>query len=199
MAALAIGFAGTLIVMRPESGVDAGVVMVLASSALWAVALLTIKALSHTESSFQVTFYTGLFMAPLSFVPAAFVWSWPTAREYAWLAAMGAVGTISQLIMTQAFREADATAVLPVDFTRLLWASLFGILVFHENPELATLLGGTLIFVSTTYITFREARLARTERAARDAAMPSEEPSHERAVEALQSEASSRSARSVGS
>jgi hypothetical protein len=89
--------------------------------------------------------------------------------------------------------------VLPVDFTRLLWASLFGILVFHENPELATLLGGTLIFVSTTYITFREARLAQTERAARDAAMPSEEPSHGRAVEAVQSEASSRSARSVGS
>ena len=74
---------------------------------------------------------------------------------------MGTVGTISQLIMTQAFREADATAVLPVDFTRLLWASLFGMLIFNESPELATLIGGTLIFVSTTYITYREARLAR--------------------------------------
>jgi drug/metabolite transporter (DMT)-like permease len=201
MAALLIGFAGTLIVMRPESGVDAGVIMVLASSALWAVALLTIKALSHTESSFQVTFYTGMFMAPLSFIPAAFVWSWPTTREYVWLALMGTVGTISQLIMTQAFREADATAVLPVDFTRLLWASLFGMLVFHETPELATLLGGTLIFVSTTYITLREARLARAavERAARDAGSPSAERAEERAEEAVQSEASSRSARSVGS
>ncbi len=77
MAALLVGFAGTVVVMRPETGVDAGVVMVLVSSALWAVAILTIKALSHTESSFQVTFYTGLFMAPLSFIPAAFVWSWP--------------------------------------------------------------------------------------------------------------------------
>jgi drug/metabolite transporter (DMT)-like permease len=165
MAALLVGFAGTVVVMRPETGVDAGVIMVLISSALWAVAILTIKALSDTESSFQVTFYTGLFMAPLSFVPAAFVWSWPNGREYAWLALMGTVGTISQLIMTQAFREADATAVLPVDFTRLLWASLFGMLVFHESPELATLLGGTLIFVSTTYITYREAMLARAARA----------------------------------
>ena len=164
MAALLIGFAGTVVVMRPETGIDAGVVMVLVSSALWAVALLTIKALSHTESSFQVTFYTGLFMAPLSFFPAAFAWSWPTAREYVWLALMGTVGTISQLIMTQAFREADATAVLPIDFTRLLWASLFGMLVFGEAPELATLAGGTLIFVSTTYITLREARLARAAR-----------------------------------
>ena len=182
MAALLVGFAGTVVVMRPETGVDAGVVMVLVSSALWAVAILTIKALSHTESSFQVTFYTGLFMAPLSFIPAAFVWSWPNPREFAWLALMGTVGTISQLIMTQAFREADATAVLPVDFTRLLWASLFGMLVFGESPELATLLGGTLIFVSTTYITIREARLARAARAV--------EP---------QAQASPRSARSVGS
>ena len=168
--------------MRPETGIDAGVVMVLVSSALWAVALLTIKALSHTESSFPVTFYTGMFMAPLSFMPAAFVWSWPTGREYAWLALMGTVGTISQLIMTQAFREADATAVLPVDFTRLLWASLFGMLVFNESPELATLIGGTLIFVSTTYITYREARLARAARAPRS--LPRSEPDQRREAQA---------------
>jgi drug/metabolite transporter (DMT)-like permease len=169
--ALLVGFLGTLIVMRPDGGIDSGVLMVLASSALWAIALLTIKALSHTESSFAVTLYTGLFMAPLSLIPASFVWTWPTGREYAWLAVMGTVGTISQLIMTQAFREADASAVLPVDFTRLLWASVFGWLVFHERPEIATLIGGTLIFVSTMYITVREARVAR---AARRAATPSE-------------------------
>ena len=105
-------------------------------------------------------------MAPLSLVPAWLVWTWPTPREYAWLAVMGIIGTLSQLVMTQAFREADATAVLPVDFTRLLWASAFGMLVFGERPELATLAGGTLIFVSTTYITLREAQVARAERRA---------------------------------
>jgi drug/metabolite transporter (DMT)-like permease len=161
MAALLVGFAGTLVVMRPDGGLDRGVMMVLGSSALWAIALLTIKALSHTESSFAVTLYTGLFMAPLSLIPASLVWCWPTPREYLWLAVMGTIGTISQLMMTQAFREADATAVLPVDFTRLLWASVFGMLVFGETPEAATLAGGTLIFVSTTYITFREAQVAR--------------------------------------
>jgi drug/metabolite transporter (DMT)-like permease len=164
IAALLVGFLGTLVVMRPDGGIDRGVLMVLGSSALWAIGLLTIKALSHTESSFAVTLYTGLFMAPLSLIPASFVWTWPTGREYAWLAVMGTVGTISQLVMTQAFREADATAVLPVDFTRLLWASVFGWLVFHEQPEIATLIGGTLIFVSTMYITVREARVARAAR-----------------------------------
>ncbi|HVR30497.1 MAG TPA: DMT family transporter [Thermoanaerobaculia bacterium] len=179
VAALLIGFLGTLIVMRPDAGIDSGVVMVLASSALWAIALLTIKALSHTESSFAVTLYTGLFMAPLSLVPASFVWSWPSGREYLWLALMGTIGTLSQLVMTQAFREADATAVLPVDFTRLLWASAFGVLVFGEAPELATLAGGTLIFVSTTYITYREAQVARASRreaAARAAAERATQP-----------------------
>jgi len=175
LVALLLGFLGTLIVMRPDAGLDRGVLMVLGSSALWAIALLTIKALSHTESSFAVTLYTGLFMAPLSLVPAWLVWTWPTPREYAWLAVMGIIGTLSQLVMTQAFREADATAVLPVDFTRLLWASAFGMLVFGERPELATLAGGTLIFVSTTYITLREAQVARAERRA-DAVPRAETP-----------------------
>jgi drug/metabolite transporter (DMT)-like permease len=162
--ALLLGFLGTLIVMRPDAGIDRGVLMVLASSALWAIALLTIKALSHTESSFAVTLYTGIFMAPLSLIPAWLVWTPPTGRELAGLALMGTVGTLSQLLMTQAFHEADASAVLPVDFTRLLWASVFGILIFNETPEMATLAGGTLIFVSTTYITYREAMLARKTR-----------------------------------
>ena len=179
IAALLIGFLGTLIVMRPDGGIDSGVVMVLASSALWAIAILTIKALSHTESSFAVTLYTGMFMAPLSLVPASFVWSWPSGREYLWLALMGTIGTLSQLLMTQSFREADATAVLPVDFTRLLWASVFGMLVFGEVPELATLVGGTLIFVSTTYITYREARIGAERRRRSTAGSREEVPSVE--------------------
>ena len=77
------------------------------------------------------------------------------------LALMGTVGMLSHLAMAQAFRETDATAVLPVDFTRLICASILGFLVFGERPEIATWIGGALIFASTTYIAVREAQANR--------------------------------------
>jgi len=62
------------------------------------------------------------------------------------------------LALAQAFKEADTTAVLPFDFTRLIWASILGFVVFAEIPDLWTWIGGAVIFGSTTYIAFREAR-----------------------------------------
>ena len=53
---------------------------------------------------------------------------------------------------------ADATALMPLDFTRMLWASLLGYLLFGEIPGLWTWVGGTIIFCSAAYITLREAK-----------------------------------------
>ena len=61
--------------------------------------------------------------------------------------------------MAQAFKEADATAVLPFDFTRLIWASAIGYLAFAEVPDMLTWVGGIVIFASTTYIAVREVKV----------------------------------------
>ena len=79
----------------------------------------------------------------------------------AWLLLLGFAGALAQLAMAEGFRRADATMVLPFDFTRLVWASLLGYFLYSEVPELRTWIGGSLIFASATYIAFREARLAR--------------------------------------
>ena len=60
--------------------------------------------------------------------------------------------------MAEAFRFADASTVLPLDFTRLIWASVLGFLVFKEQPSVWTWVGGAVIFGSTTYIAYRERR-----------------------------------------
>ena len=65
------------------------------------------------------------------------------------------------LAMTGAFKVADATVVFPVDYTRLVWASVIGYLVFSEVPDVWTWVGGTIIFSSTTYIAYREAVIRR--------------------------------------
>lgn len=171
--ALIVGFIGALIIIRPGLvTLDTGAILVLTSSAIWAGAMLVIKVLSRTDSSLTITAYMGLFMTPLSLIPAVFVWQWPTAEEYAWLLLMGAVGSIAHVAMAQAFKLADATAVLPLDFTRLIWASALGFFIFAEVPELFTWIGGLTIFASTTYIAYREAKLNATRAASAGAPRP---------------------------
>jgi drug/metabolite transporter (DMT)-like permease len=158
--ALVLGFVGAMIILRPGiEAIDTGAILVLVSSAGWACAMLVIKHLSKTESSLTLTAYMGIFMTPLSLLAAVWFWRWPEPVDYLWFVAMGGLGSVAHLLMAQAFREADATAVLPLDFTRLIWASLLGFFIFGEIPVLWTWLGGSVIFASTTYIAYRETRL----------------------------------------
>jgi drug/metabolite transporter (DMT)-like permease len=158
--ALIVGFAGALIIIRPGvEAINTGTLLVVFASALWAMAMLVIKVLGRTESSITTTAYMGLFLTPLSFVPALFVWQWPGWEQLVWMAAIGTFGTGGHLAMAQAFKEADATAVLPFDFTRLIWASAIGYLAFAEVPDMLTWVGGIVIFASTTYIAVREVKV----------------------------------------
>ena len=97
-------------------------------------------------------------------MPALFVWEWPAPEHYLWFAAIGIVGTAGHIAFAQAVKLADSTAVLPLDFLRLIWASLVGFFLFAEVPEARSWLGGAVIFAAATYIAFRESRLARTKR-----------------------------------
>jgi drug/metabolite transporter (DMT)-like permease len=172
--ALLIGFAGVMIVLRPGSGdLELGTLLALGSSVIWACALLMIKVLSRTESSITLTAYMTLILTPLSAIPAAFVWQWPTWEDLGWLALMGTIGTAGHLFLAQAFREADATAVLPLDFLRLIWASLLSYFLFGQVPEVFVWIGGAVIFSSTIYLAYREAVVSKRDRKAIDPPQPS--------------------------
>ncbi len=165
---LAVGLAGALVVMRP--GVDditTGTWLALASSATWGAALVVIKQLSRRDSSLTIAIYAAYLMLPFNLAAALFVWSWPGLLTLALCAVVGAMGTISQIMLGNAFKLADATVVLPCDFTKLVWAALVGYLWFGEVPDSWTWIGGTVIFASTLFIALRErAGAARTRRAA---------------------------------
>ena len=132
--------------------INPGALLVVASSVVWAGAMILIKILGRTESSVTTTLYMALFMAPASLAPALFVWQWPAPETWVWLVLIGGFGVVGHLSLAQALKEADATRVLPVDFTRLLWASLLGFIIFGEIPDLWTWVGGAVIFAATTYV-----------------------------------------------
>ncbi len=165
--ALAVGFIGALIIIRPGiKTIDAGSLLVLGSAATWAFAIIIIKMLSRTDSSVTITAYMVLLMIPLSFVPAVFFWQWPNGTQLFWLAFVGISGTLAQMGMAQAFRMTEATAVLPLDFMKLLWGALIGYLVFSEVPDSGVWIGGLTVFAAATYIAYRESRDSANNRAA---------------------------------
>lgn len=158
--ALAVGFFGALIILRPGyQSINLGPLLVVGSAAIWAVALIIIKQLSRTDSSVTITAYMTLLMTPLSLVPALWVWQTPDLHQFLWLTVIGVLGTLAQLLMTQSLRLADASVVLPLDFTKLLWGTAIGYLAFNEIPDIWTWVGGAIIFTGVTYITVREGRI----------------------------------------
>jgi drug/metabolite transporter (DMT)-like permease len=161
--AIAIGFAGTLIILRPGfETIGLGQLLVLFSSMIWACALLVIKTLGRTDSSATIISYMALLMIPLSLVPALFVWRWPDPLEWGWLIGIGVLGGIGQFCMTEALRQADTAVVMPFDFFKLAWVTLIAWLAFAERLDLYTWIGGAVIFSSTLYIAYRE-RAAQTQ------------------------------------
>ncbi len=161
-ASLIAGFIGALIVLRPGvETVSIGSLYVIGSAASWAAAVIIIKSLSARNSSLTITFYALVFLTILTLPPALLVWRWPTPTEYMLLAAGAACGTLGQILFAQSMKSADVSLVMPFDYTKLIWAAIIGIVLFAEVPTIWTLLGGTVIFISSSYLTYRERHAAK--------------------------------------
>ena len=157
--AIAVGIVGTLIILRPgNEGLSVGALVVLISSLFWAAALLTVKVLARTDSSITIVFYSSIYFTILAGIPAAYYWRAPDLEQFALFVSVGVLATLAQLAMTGALKIAETTAIMPMDFTRLLWAAGLGYIWFGEFPDRWTWAGGAIVFASTIYITYRENR-----------------------------------------
>jgi len=155
--AIAIGFAGALVILRPGlAAVEIGAVAVLTSAIIWSGTLIVIKVLSRTDSSLTITAYMALLLAVLSLPVAIFYWQTPTFLQFLLLALIAITGTLGQYTLVEALSGADAQVVMPLDFMRLLWTALLGFLLFQEIPDIFVFLGAAMIVASATYVAVRE-------------------------------------------
>jgi len=160
--AVLAGFVGALVILRPGFGdLDPGALIVVLSSICWAGAMLTVKRLSTTDSIVCIVTWNSVLLTVFSLPAALSVWVTPSTEQLLWLGLIGILATLGHLAMTGAFKVSAATVVFPVDYTRLVWASVIGYLAFGEVPDAWTWVGGSIIFASTTYIAYREAALRR--------------------------------------
>lgn len=157
-AALLLGFVGILIIIRPGyMPVEFGTILMLIASFSFSFVLIFVKKLSATDSSLTIIFYHLLYMTPAFFILSVFFWESVSFNQLIIFTLMGASGLLSHWCLAQAFKMSDTTFVMPLQFTKLIWASLIGLFIFAEQPDIWTWIGGVIIFISVVYITYREA------------------------------------------
>lgn len=163
MAVLA-GFVGAMIVLRPGVAViDIGAVAMLIAAPLFAMSTVLAKIVTRTDSAVTTVAWLSLIVTLTLLPPALYYWRTPTWEEVGWLSLVAALATLGHICMTQAFKVAELTAIQPVNFLQLVWASLAGYYVFAEEPVIWVWIGGAVIVASATYIAHREAVAQRRE------------------------------------
>lgn len=161
-----IGFAGAMIILRPGLvTLDVAVALIIGAALLMSISQTLVKLLSRGEHPNAIVFWLVFLLTPLSLIPALAVWQTPSGEQFLWLLALGAVATLGHQAMARSFAVADITAVLPIDFIRLPFATAIGFFAFAELPDMWTWVGAAVIVASAVYIAHREARLRRAEAA----------------------------------
>ena len=159
--ATAVGFVGVIVMMRPGGDIELATWVAVIGAYLVAVVTIMIKKLSTTERTETLLLYYGVVSSLVALGPALLVWRTPTLVELAFLMAIGTLGAAGQYCIIRGYRIGEARALLPFDYTRLIFAGVIGFLWFAEIPDAWTLTGATIVVGATLYIGIREARLGK--------------------------------------
>ena len=157
--AVAIGFIGVLIMLRPgtESFSVYGLMAVIGAASAGFV-MVIIRLLSRSDSPNTILMFQAVGVAIVMIVPAILNWVPPTPREWAILAAIGFVSFFAQKANIYAFKFGEASMLASLDYVRLIYATLFGWLLFSQLPGVATWVGAGIIVLASIYTVHRESR-----------------------------------------
>lgn len=181
--AVAVGLAGVLVISWPNltllaspAGIDnqelLGVIAVLASAAISAGAMILVRSLVHTERTATIVLWFSLTATVASLFSLPFGWQWLTPTQCALLVGAGVCGGLGQILMTQAYRHAEASVVAPFEYTSMILGVAVGYWAFSEVPTANTLVGGVIVVVAGIFIIWREHRLGLPRGAARKLVPP---------------------------
>ena len=173
-----IGFLGALVIVLPHPGSGvapsvandglestgnwvpaAGHLFLIGAAASNALYQIMTRRLRLVDSPMTTLFYSGVVGSVVMSAWAPVVWKSPDMSAWALMLCVGFLGCVSHFCLIRAFRSAPASLVVPFSYSSLVWATLFGFLVFNALPDRWTLIGATLIIGSGLYIYYREIRV----------------------------------------
>jgi drug/metabolite transporter (DMT)-like permease len=143
-----------------------GVMAVLAAAAISAVAVLLVRDLVRTEKAATIVLWFSLTASAMSLFSIPLGWQAPTTMQVILLVFSGFFGGLGQILMTTAYRHAEASTVAPFEYTSMLLAIGIGYLAFGNIPTVYTLVGGTIVIGAGIFIVWREQRLGIERKAA---------------------------------
>lgn len=165
--AVVVGFVGVLVMLRPTGSVEPAAFVALFGALLIAGAAILVKLVSDKDSPLTMMLFSGVFGCAMTIVPMVLNWVDPTTDEWLLLLGMGVVGAIAHNCFLRAYRVGEATAMAPIDYTRLLFAGVAGFLFFGTVPDVYTIAGAVIIAGTSLYIARREAVVAKARAAAK--------------------------------
>lgn len=158
-ACLILGFCGTLVILSPDMHSDySGGWVVLFTTSLWATAGIMVKSLTRSEPTLRIVFLMTVLMMLFSLPFAAHVWRMITLHELGLMACVAATSLIAHFLLVKAYSMASIVSLMPFDFTRLIFTSIFAYAFFEETLDTATVIGGLIVLMSACYIAQRDAR-----------------------------------------
>jgi len=164
--AVLVGFMGVLVIINPggsHAGISQfGLGVAMAGAIVTSFVSLLLRQIGRTEAPTTTVFYFAALSLPPLMVAMVFYGQWHDAGTMAILVLMGIAGGVAQLCMTSSLRWGPVSLVLPMDYSTLLWSTLFGWMLWSNWPGPTTWIGAAIIAGSSFYIAWRERIRRRT-------------------------------------
>jgi drug/metabolite transporter (DMT)-like permease len=170
--AVVVGFCGVVVMLWPYLDVPALIASGSTSTTVGALCAITAaftnsgaviqtRRLTDSETTASIVFYFSLICMFAGLATLPFAWVTPSATQLAALIAIGVIGGLSHIFLTESYRYAPASVVAPFDYVALLWAFLFGYMLFDEVPTVHVYAGAAIVAASGLFVIWRERQLAR--------------------------------------
>lgn len=150
--ALACGFAGLILIVKPGPAIFQSASMIVIISALFfAMSMILVKQLSKYDNAATILFYFCLIQTPLGLIPASLQWSALTHSSLIWFVLVSICGLTAHLGITKAVQNADIMFIQPVEFLRVPLVALAGYFIYAEKVDIWLYIGALIIFCGNFY------------------------------------------------
>jgi drug/metabolite transporter (DMT)-like permease len=158
---ITVGFCGAIIVVQPwnigSSTFNSGVLFLLAAAVTNASYQIATRSVRQDDPRTSLLFTAAVGALATSLL-LPFNWAWPDITGWLLLVGSGFAGALGHFCIIRAFRAAPASVIAPFSYSSLIWATLFGYVIWGDLPDRYVIMGATLIVASGLYIFFRERR-----------------------------------------
>ncbi|MHC8508400.1 MAG: DMT family transporter [Rhodospirillales bacterium] len=156
-AAVAAGFVGVLIILRPGAGVMApGALMALVAAAFFALYVVMTRMAGRTDTTDTSVLYLGWTAAAVTLAVCPFYWTGPSPADLVLMGCLAVSGVIGHVLFIMALEAAPAAVLQPFQYTVLVWAAMIGFFVWGDAPDAMTVLGAGVVVASGLYTLYRE-------------------------------------------